>query len=82
ITPPHHKFKENAPTWWEETFTLRRRAHASRRIRVEHGIAHFKNRRALARHHGRRELLDEIIPARAGLVTAGQTALPPPTATA
>ncbi len=27
-----------------------RKAHSSRRIRLEHGIAHLKNRRALARH--------------------------------
>lgn len=80
ITPPHRKFKKNAPAWWEETFTRRRRAHASHRIRVEHGIAHLKNWRALARHHGRRELLDEIVPAVAGLVAAGQTGPPPPTA--
>ncbi|MFH9425692.1 transposase family protein [Streptomyces sp. NPDC017529] len=39
ITPPHRKFKKNPPTWWEERLALQRRARASRRIRVEHGIA-------------------------------------------
>ncbi|MBP2403477.1 hypothetical protein JO379_002946 [Streptomyces syringium] len=72
ITPPHRKFKKNAPPWWEELFAQQRRAHASQRIRVEHGIAHLKNWRALARHHGRRELLDEIVPAAACLAAAGQ----------
>jgi hypothetical protein len=31
-----------------------RRAHAAQRIRVEHGISHRKNWRALSRHLGRR----------------------------
>ncbi|GGV56949.1 transposase [Streptomyces spectabilis] len=82
MTPPHRKFKKNVPPWWEEMFTQRRRAHASRRIRVEHGIAHLKNWRALARHHGRRELLDEIVRAVAGLASEGQTARPCSVATA
>ncbi|MFD4632516.1 transposase family protein [Streptomyces sp. NPDC058284] len=69
ITPPHRKFKENTPAWWEEMFTQRRKAHSSRRIRVEHGIAHLKNWRALARHHGRRPLLEDTVPAIAGLVS-------------
>ncbi|MEB8343921.1 transposase family protein [Streptomyces endophyticus] len=69
ITPPHRKFKKNAPTWWEERFTQQRKAHSSRRIRVEHGIAHLKNWRALSRHLGRRELLDELVPAIAGLAS-------------
>ncbi|MEU6388562.1 transposase family protein [Streptomyces sp. NPDC046939] len=53
ITPPHRKFKKNAPTWREERFIQQRKAHSSRRIRVEHGIAHLKNWRALTRHLGR-----------------------------
>ncbi|MGH4034161.1 transposase family protein [Actinomycetota bacterium Odt1-20B] len=69
ITPPHRKFKKNAPAWWEERFIQQRKAHSSRRIRVEHGIAHLKNWRALSRHLGRRELLDELVPAIAGLAS-------------
>ncbi|MFG2274997.1 hypothetical protein ACGFNY_35165 [Streptomyces chartreusis] len=52
MTPPHRKFKKNAPAWYEERHELQRKAHSSRRIRVEHGIAHLKNWRALARHLG------------------------------
>ncbi|MFD5234079.1 transposase family protein [Streptomyces qaidamensis] len=55
VTPPHRKFKKNAPDWCEEMHERQRKAHSSRRIRVEHGIAHLKNWRALARHLGRRE---------------------------
>jgi hypothetical protein len=51
-----------------------RRAHASRRIRVEHGISHLKNWRALSRHLGRREHLDTILPAVAGLVSSQERA--------
>jgi hypothetical protein len=51
-----------------------RRAHASQRIRVEHGISHLKNWRALARHLGRREHLDTILPAVAGLVSSQERA--------
>ncbi|WP_229695483.1 hypothetical protein [Streptomyces lacrimifluminis] len=43
VTPPHRKFKKNAPDWHEETHARWRRAHSSRRIRVEHGTAHLKN---------------------------------------
>ena len=45
-----------------------RRAHAAQRIRVEHGISHLKNWRALSRHLGRRDHLDTILRAVAGLV--------------
>ncbi|MER7983731.1 transposase family protein [Streptomyces sp. NPDC095817] len=55
VTPPHRKIKKNAPDWYEEMHEHQRKAHSSRRIRVEHGIAHLKNWRALARHLGRRE---------------------------
>lgn len=51
-----------------------RKAHSSRRIRVEHGIAHLKNWRALARHHGRREHMTDIVQAVAGLLSHQQTA--------
>ncbi|XHM65318.1 transposase family protein [Streptomyces nigra] len=49
VTPPHRKFKKNALDWYEEMYERQRKAHSSRRIRVEHGIAHLKNWRALAR---------------------------------
>ena len=51
-----------------------RRAHASQRIRVEHGISHLKNWQALTRHLGRREHLDTILPAVAGLVSSQERA--------
>jgi hypothetical protein len=51
-----------------------RRAHASQRIRVEHGISHLKNWRALSRHLGRREHLDTMLPAVAGLVSSQERA--------
>ncbi|WP_260470746.1 transposase [Streptomyces sp. RP5T] len=55
ITPPRRTFKKNAPDWYEDMHERQRKAHSSRRIRVEHGIAHLKNWRALTRHLGRRE---------------------------
>ena len=39
-------------------------------IRVEHGIGHVKNWRALSRHLGRREHLETMLPAVAGLVSS------------
>ncbi|MFE8018041.1 hypothetical protein ACFU3O_35540 [Streptomyces antibioticus] len=45
----HRKFKKNAPAWYEERHELQRKAHSSRHIPVEHGIAHLKNWRALTR---------------------------------
>lgn len=59
VTPPHRKFKKNAPDWYEEMHERQRKAHSSRRIRVEHGIAHLKNWRALARHLGHREHMSD-----------------------
>jgi len=50
------------------------RAHASKQIRVEHGISHLKNWRALSRHIGRREHLDTILRAVAGLVFSQEPA--------
>jgi IS5 family transposase len=47
-----------------------RRAHSAQRIRVEHGISHLKNWRALARHLGRRDHLETMLPAVAGLVSS------------
>ncbi|MER6958102.1 hypothetical protein [Streptomyces sp. NPDC000618] len=51
-----------------------RKAHSSHRIRVEHGIAHLKNRRALARRHGRREHMTDTIQAIAELLSHQLTA--------
>ncbi len=56
---------------------VERRAHAAKRIRVEHGISHLKNWRALSRHLGRREHLDTILPAVAGLVSSQERASRP-----
>ncbi|SEG85604.1 DDE superfamily endonuclease [Actinacidiphila yanglinensis] len=74
VTPPHRKFKKNPPEWYEEIHQRRRKAHSSRRIRVEHGIGHMKNWRSLARHHGRREHMSDILQAVAGLLSHQQTA--------
>ncbi|MGI5397215.1 transposase family protein [Streptomyces sp. CA-251251] len=74
VTPPHRKFKKNAPDWYEEMYERQRKAHSSRRIRVEHGIAHLKNWRALARHPGRREHISDAVQAVAGLLSHQQTA--------
>ncbi|MFH9862860.1 transposase family protein [Streptomyces sp. NPDC017202] len=74
ITPPHRTFKKNAPDRYEEMHERQRTAHSSRRIRVEHGIAHLKNRRALARRLGRREHISDTVQAIAGLLSRQQTA--------
>ncbi|MFF5727577.1 transposase family protein [[Kitasatospora] papulosa] len=73
VTPAHRKFKKNAPDWYEEMHERQRKAHSSRRIRVEHGIAHLKNWRALARHLGRREHMSDTVQAVAGLLSHQQT---------
>ncbi|MFC8807744.1 DUF998 domain-containing protein [Streptomyces anthocyanicus] len=72
ITPPHRKFKKNAPDWYEEVHERQRKAHSSRRIRVEHGIAHLKNWRSLARHLGRRGHISDTVPAVASLLSHQQ----------
>jgi hypothetical protein len=74
VTPPHRKFRKNAPDRYEEMHERQRTAHSSRRIRVEHGIAHLKNWRALARHLGRHEHMSDTIQAIAGLLSHQQTA--------
>ncbi|MFE0420953.1 transposase family protein [Streptomyces sp. NPDC058953] len=33
VTPPHRKFKKDAPDWYEEMYERQRKAHSSRRIR-------------------------------------------------
>ncbi|GGP76561.1 transposase [Streptomyces sindenensis] len=74
VTPPHRKFKKNPPEWYEEIHERQRKAHSSRRIRGEHGIGHLKNWRSLARHHGRREHMSDIIQSVAGLLPHQQAA--------
>ncbi len=74
ITPPHRKFKKNPPDWYEEMHERQRKAHSSRRIRVEHGIAHLKNWRTLARHLGRREHMSDTVQAVAALLSHQQMA--------
>jgi hypothetical protein len=74
VTPPHRKFKKNAPGLYEEMHERQRTAHSSRRIRVEHGIAHLKNWRALTRRLGRREPMSHTVQAVAGLLSHQQTA--------
>lgn len=72
-TPPHRKFKKDAPACYEERHEQQRKPHSSRRIRVEHGIAHLKNWRALTRHLGRRVHMSDIVQAVAGLLSHQQT---------
>ncbi|WP_310725943.1 transposase family protein [Streptomyces sp. N2A] len=74
VTPPHRKFKKNAHAWYKERHEQQRKTHSSRRIRVEHGIAHLKNWRALARRLGRREHMSDIVQAVAGLLSHPQSA--------
>jgi hypothetical protein len=66
--------KKNAPDWYEEMHERQSKAHSSKRIRVEHGIAHLKNRRALTRHLGRREHMSHTVQAVASLLSHQQTA--------
>ncbi|WP_405524371.1 transposase family protein [Streptomyces canus] len=72
VTSPHREFKKNASAWYEERHEQQREAHSSRRIHVEHGIAHLKNWRALTRHLGRREHMSEMVQAVAGLLSVRQ----------
>lgn len=72
ITPPRRKFRTNPPPWYEQHYARQLKAHSSKRIRVEHGIAHLKNWKVLARHHGRREHLDDTVRAVAGLLSDHQ----------
>ncbi|MCX5328540.1 hypothetical protein [Streptomyces sp. NBC_00140] len=51
-------------------YERQRKAHSPSRIRVEHSIAHLNNWRVLARHHGRREHMTDIIQAVAGLLAS------------
>jgi hypothetical protein len=76
ITPRPARRKNQIPVFpaVAAAHEAERRAHASRRIRVEHGISHLTNRRALSRHLGRREHLDTILRAVAGLVSSQERA--------
>jgi hypothetical protein len=72
ITPRPARRKNQIPVFpaVATAHEAERRAHASQRIHVEHGISHLKNWRALSRHLGRREHLDTILRAIAGLVSS------------
>jgi hypothetical protein len=76
LTPRPARRKNQIPVFpaVAATHEAERRAHAAQRIRVEHGISHRKNWRALARHLGRREHLDTMLPAVAGLVSSQERA--------
>ncbi|MFJ4799286.1 transposase [Streptomyces murinus] len=74
ITPPHRKFKKDAPDWYEEMHERQRKAHSSRRIRLEHGIAHLKKWRTLTRYLGRHEHASDTVQAVAGLLPHQRTA--------
>ncbi len=65
------------PEWLAAEHDHARFAFSSARMPVEHGIAHLKNWRALARHLGRREVLGETIRAVAGLASSQQRAARP-----
>jgi hypothetical protein len=74
ITPPlqlHKKRIQITPALAEHR-ALQRKQHSSKRIRVEHAIAHLKNWRSLARHHTRRETLEATIRAVAALLSDQQ----------
>jgi hypothetical protein len=74
ITPTlrHHKKALERMPGIAELRQTQRREHARRRVRVEHGIAHLKNWRSLARHLGRRDNIDPTIRAVAGLLSDHQ----------
>ncbi|MFJ3996116.1 transposase family protein [Streptomyces parvus] len=68
VTPPHRKFKKNSPEWYVEMRERQRKAHSSRRIRVEHAIGHLENWRSLAR----REHMSDTIQAVPGALSRQQ----------
>ncbi|WP_354596575.1 transposase [Streptomyces sp. JL1001] len=74
MRPPHRKFKEDAPDWYEEVPRAQAQGTLLAPHPVEHGIAHLKNWRALARHLGHRERMDDTVQAVAGLLSRQQTA--------
>ena len=76
VTPRRARRKNQIPVFpaVAAAHEAERRAHSAQRIRVEHGISHLKNWRALSRHLGRRDHLDIILPAVAGLVSSQERA--------
>jgi hypothetical protein len=76
LTPRPHRRKNQLPLCpaVAAAHEAERRAHSAQRIRAGHGISHLKNWRALSRHLGRREHLDTISPAVAGLVSSQERA--------
>lgn len=76
LTPPFKRRGKNLAQvqWLMRHHEAARKRHSSRRIRVEHGIAHMKNWRSLARHHGPRASFDEIVRAIAGVLSDHQHA--------
>ncbi len=72
VTPPHRKFRKNPPARYEQHHVAPGKAHSTRRIRIEHGIAHLKNWRSLARHLVRRATFDHTVQAVAGLLSDHQ----------
>ncbi|BFV56299.1 transposase family protein [Kitasatospora sp. CMC57] len=74
VTPPRKRRGKNLEQvqWLMAHHERARFAHSSRRIPVEHGIAHLKNWRTLARHHGHRHHLPDTIRAVAGLLSDQQ----------
>ena len=75
--PTRAKTRREIPEWLVAEHDQSRFCHSSVRMPVEHGIAHMKNWRALSRHLGRREVLDETIRAVAGLASSQQRATRP-----
>jgi hypothetical protein len=75
VTPPRKRRGKHLEhlQWLMAHHEAARFAHSSARIPVEHGIAHLKNWRALARHHSRRDNLPDTIRAIAGLQSDQRT---------
>jgi hypothetical protein len=76
VTPPRKRRGKHLehPRWVMAHHEQACFAHSSRRIPVEHGIAHLKNWRALARHHGHRHHLPDSVQAVADLQSDQQAA--------
>jgi hypothetical protein len=76
LTPRPARRKDQVPAFpaVAAAHVAERQAHASARIRVEHGISHLKYWRALTHHLGRREHLETMLPAVAGLVSSQERA--------
>ncbi|MEE4543693.1 transposase family protein [Streptomyces sp. V4-01] len=76
VTPPRKRRGKHLEhlQWLMAHHEQARFAHSSRRIPVEHGIAHLKNWKALARHHGHRHHLSDTVQAVAVLLSDQQSA--------